>query len=417
MFARLLRIADELEETVAGLDPALLGQADAVRGLDLFARLVRLAEAGRTLCGGRAVATNAHHGSGSRSGADWLARRTGQSVGQAIDALDTAAALPALPALSEALRQGRLSSPQAAAVAAGAAADPSAEDTLLSAAASEPLSQLKEKSRRVVADASSEEEQIAAEERLHKQRYLRTFPTRGGAVRGEFSLSPLDGARFLAAIETEQRFFFEQGRRRGEFERSEAYAADALVALCERKAEPGRVPVNVTLTVEAEALRRGHTTGGETCEIAGVGPVPVATARSVLGESWLRLVVRRGVDVLNVCHAGRYVSDHLRTSLLVRDGGCVVPGCGSTRLLEFDHWRVPFKDCGQTELSNLATLCRHHHRLKTHHGWRLVGGVARWRWLKPGDSEEDPPAPAEGHTRVESTPIVDPPRLLELCPV
>ncbi len=115
MFVRLQQIAGELEEMVAGLDPALLCQADAVRGLDLFARLVRLGEAGRTFCGGRAIATNAHHGSGARSGADWLARRTGQSVGAAIDALDTAASLPGLPALSEALRQGRLSTPQAAA--------------------------------------------------------------------------------------------------------------------------------------------------------------------------------------------------------------------------------------------------------------------------------------------------------------
>src|SRR5580658_4965779 len=101
MFARLQQMTTELEEMVAGLDAALLGQSDAVRGLDLFARLVRLGEAGRMLCGGRAIATNAHHGSGARSGADWLARRTGQSVGAAIDALDTAASLAALPALSQ----------------------------------------------------------------------------------------------------------------------------------------------------------------------------------------------------------------------------------------------------------------------------------------------------------------------------
>ena len=41
------------------------------------------------------------------------------------------------------------------------------------------------------------------------------------------------------------------------------------------------------------------------CEITGVGPIAVSVARSLLGESVLKLVITRGVDVLNVTHLGR----------------------------------------------------------------------------------------------------------------
>lgn len=393
MFEAVSEATRLLEEALADLDPALLGQAAALCGLDAFSRVERLGAAGRVLCAGRAVQTNAHHGSGARSAAEWLSRRTGQSVGEAVGSLGTARVLAGLPALEEALRSGHISSPQAAAVAEGAAADPHAESSLLASARREPLRRLREQARRVVAGATCEEDQIAAEQRLHDNRYLRTYSGRDGALRGEFALAPLAGAKLLAALEAEQRVVFEAARRRGEQERSQAYAADALVALAERDAQPGRMAATVTLTLDAAALRRGETAAGEHCEIAGVGPVPVATARGLLGEAWLRLVVRDGVDVCSVTHLGRYVSAHLRSALEVRDPVCVVPGCGSAHLLEIDHWDTPVACHGETRLANLVRICRHHHRLKTHHKHRLVGGPGRWRWLLPGERQDDPPPP------------------------
>jgi hypothetical protein len=387
-----------LEEAVAGLDPALLAQADALAGLDAFSRAEKICAAGRVLCAGRAVQTNAHHGSGARSAAEWLSRRTGQSVGEAIGSLETARALPALPALDEALRAGQVSSPQAAAVAECACADPAAAAGLLDMAASQPLKRLREQARRLAAEGSAEEDKIAAEERLRRERYLRTFTGRDGAVRGEFALAPLEGAKLLAALETEQRRVFDEARRRGERERSAAYAADALVALAERDPAPGQMAATVTVIADAAALRRGATEAGEICEIPGVGPLPVATATGLLGEAWLRLVVRDGVDVASVTHLGRHVPAHVRSALEARDPLCVVPGCGSAQLLEIDHWDTPFAAGGETRLANLCRLCRHHHRLKTHHKHRLVGGPGRWRWLLPGEREEDAPPgePARG---------------------
>jgi hypothetical protein len=395
MFAQLAEATRLLEELLSDLDSSLLSSEQAVAGLDGFAKAEKLCSAGRLLCSGRAVATNAHHGSDARNAADWLARRTGQSLGEAISSLEVARVLPALPALDSALRSGEVSLPQAAAVADGAGADPASESELLSSCARDPLRRLREKARRARAAATREESLVADEEMLRRARFLRTFTGHDGALKGEFSLAPLDGARLLAALEVEERYFFEAARRRGEQEPSSAYAADALLALAERPAGDGRVQPTLVLTVDAAALRRGATEPGETCEIPGVGPVPVATARNLLGESWLRLVVRDGVDVTSVTHLGRYVRSQLQSALEARDPLCVVPGCGQSRLLENDHWRVAFAEGGETCLDNIARICRHHHMLKTHKGHRLVGGPGRWRWLLPGETENDPPPEAD----------------------
>jgi hypothetical protein len=54
----------------------------------------------------------------------------------------------------------------------------------------------------------------------------------------------------------------------------------------------------------------------------------------------------------------------LREALIDRDRVCVVPGCGISKGLEFDH-RIPFAQGGPTSIDNLQRLCKHHHRMKT----------------------------------------------------
>ena len=59
------------------------------------------------------------------------------------------------------------------------------------------------------------------------------------------------------------------------------------------------------LRIDAAALQRGRVEGEELCEIAGIGPVPVSVARTLLGEAIVKLVITNGVDVANVTHLGR----------------------------------------------------------------------------------------------------------------
>jgi len=76
--------------------------------------------------------------------------------------------------------------------------------------------------------------------------------------------------------------------------------------------------------------------------------------------------------------------------LEIRDRACVVPGCNKRVGLEIDHYRVAFADGGETKLENLARICRFHHYLKTHAGYRLTGAPGAWRWLTPTELEGEP---------------------------
>ena len=64
-----------------------------------------------------------------------------------------------------------------------------------------------------------------------------------------------------------------------------------------------------------------------------------------------------------------------------RDGCCRFPGCATpARRCDLDHVTT-FTTGGPTTPPNLITLCRRHHRLKHHGGWRLTMtplGVATW---------------------------------------
>ncbi len=160
-----------------------------------------------------------------------------------------------------------------------------------------------------------------------------------------------------------------------------------------RRAPGPRATVHVR--VDLDALRRGSLDAGEVCEIPGVGPVPVQTARDLLGDALVDLVITNGTDVTTVCHLGRSIPAALDVALTERDRQCVVPGCDATQGLERDHWIVSFKDGGPATMENLARLCSHHHYLRTHQGFSLHGGPGRWRWEPP----DHPLGPSRGRSR------------------
>ena len=154
---------------------------------------------------------------------------------------------------------------------------------------------------------------------------------------------------------------------------------------------------SLMVRVDLDALFRGETLPGEVCEIDNQGPIPVAMARDLADDSFLRLVFHRSGDIRAVSHLGRTINRRLRTALAHRDRCCVVPGCGVPFGLEIDHV-VPFAQGGPTELRNLALLCHHHHYLKTYEGWTLEqtgadgGGSPTWAFtpMPPFGQEPDP---------------------------
>jgi 5-methylcytosine-specific restriction endonuclease McrA len=111
---------------------------------------------------------------------------------------------------------------------------------------------------------------------------------------------------------------------------------------------------------------------GERCEINRVGPVPVTTARALLDDASVAVMVRDCDDVTAVSSPKRTIPIKLRRDLEARYPECCVKGCANDQFLEIDHI-VPLEDHGRTEIENLWRLCSHHHRLKTYAGWTVVG--------------------------------------------
>jgi hypothetical protein len=120
--------------------------------------------------------------------------------------------------------------------------------------------------------------------------------------------------------------------------------------------------------------------------LRGRAPVPALAPTSfhlddgtpVSGETSRRFTcdasvvpVTRGRDgsVLDVGRRTRTIPPALRRALEVRDGGCRFPGCG-LRFTE-GHHIVHWKNGGETKLSNLVLLCRHHHRAVHEEGFRV----------------------------------------------
>ena len=118
-----------------------------------------------------------------------------------------------------------------------------------------------------------------------------------------------------------------------------------------------------------------------------------AATRDLLA-GWLGRPDLAGITVRPVLdlHAPDAVDRHdppawMRHAALLADATCVFPGCTrDSRGADLDHITayVPPADGGppgQTRLTNLAPLCRTHHRLKTHGDWtyqRLTDNQYLW---------------------------------------
>ncbi|MFB9313829.1 HNH endonuclease signature motif containing protein [Nocardioides plantarum] len=75
-------------------------------------------------------------------------------------------------------------------------------------------------------------------------------------------------------------------------------------------------------------------------------------------------------------------TEAIREHVMLRDRTCVFPGC-NRRHVDLDHI-VPWQAGGPTAVSNLAMLCRRHHRAKTHGRWRYrVIEPGRYEWTSP----------------------------------
>jgi len=376
--------ADVLARAVAGLEPGALDGSDATTLVELFTRCERIAVAGRGLAARRVESSLVWKREGHRSAAHWLAATTGVSVGAATRSLQTARELEALPATAAAFAAGELSEAQASEIAATATLDPSAEARLLALARSSSFKGLRDECR--AASVRAGDDDAAAARRLHESRALHSWTDRDGMYRLDARLAPDDGARVEAALRAKTDEIFRHARREGRHEPLAAYRADALVALV--NGELPAKPIEVRLDADLAALVRGWVEGGERCEIAGIGPIPVTIARGLFNDARITILGHQDGEVSQISSPDRTIPAKLRRWLERTYPVCGVEACENEHRLEIDHV-ITVEDHGPTNETNCWRICAHHHKLKTYYHWQVHGPVGNRRLVAP--DEPDPP--------------------------
>jgi hypothetical protein len=449
----LASLAAEVGSVVAGFDPEVVMARDAMDMVTVFSDLEHAASAGLALAARRVAQTSLWQGRGHRTSAHWLAATTGMTVGDAMRLLETAEVAEQAPATMDALKNGDLSIRKANAAGKAEAADPHAGAELVERAKSDGVSarEIQEDSARIVHASSGETEQDRAA-RIRRNRSFRVGSNGDGSSWFHGIGPTTDIARLEAALKPILDDIFQDARQDGRREPVDAYTFDALMTLTDRGAiasedtrvggganagrsgdEPERSGedrarsggaaragdrhghAKVIVRADLAALDRGHTEPGELCEIAGHGPIPVADVWDMIdGGAFIAGIVTHGTDIIALRHLGRRPTALQRTVLEWETAGtCAVEGCTNNVRIEIDHVD-PWAHTHTTDIDQLAGLCVHCHRKKTHHGYTLGPRLptGKRHLLPPGErpdsalstmpdhqsSQPQPTEPADGST-------------------
>jgi 5-methylcytosine-specific restriction endonuclease McrA len=213
--------------------------------------------------------------------------------------------------------------------------------------------------------------------RQHASRSLQVYPDSDGTVIVRGRLTAEVGALLVQALAAARETPYQQARGH-EPEREPAtmvqQQADALALLAETALHHGLDPgapgehYQVVVHVDAEVLADPDAPGQSTLEDGA--RVPAGTSQRLACDA-SRVVMRHDHDgrLLEVGARTRTIPPALRRALHHRDRGCRFPGCG-VRFGQGHHIRH-WAQGGPTTLSNLALLCRRHHRSVHEEGYQV----------------------------------------------
>jgi hypothetical protein len=378
------RLGDEIAELSAHLDAASSRLLDLIREFD----------------------ARGGWGNGFRSCAHWLSWRVGLDLGAAREQVRVARALGTLPLLAGALARGELSYSKVRAVTRVAA--PDTEERLLKVARAGTAAHVE----RIVRgwrcmDRKAERRDSA---RQHRSRTLHVYQDDDGmtVIRGR--LAPEVGALLLRALDAARETLYQQARADApeaptnhpqmDPPSSGQQRADALALLVETALHHGLDPgtagerYQVVVHVDAAVLANADQPGQSVLED---GPRVSAETSQRLACDATRVVMKHDEDgnLVEVGARTRTIPPALRRALHHRDRTCRFPGCG----LPFGqghhvrHWAQG----GPTTLSNLALLCRRHHRAVHEEGYqvdRTPEGTLQFRCPRGRPLPDVPPAAA-----------------------
>jgi len=379
--AELDRLGDEIAELSAHLEAAMARLLALIREFD----------------------ARGGWNTGFRSCAAWLSWRVGLDLGAARERVRVARALGTLPALAAALAGGELSYAKVRALTR--VATPETEARLLAvgrAGTAAHVERIVRGWRRV--DRLAEAREAA---RQHAGRGLHVYQDEDGTVVLRGRLTPEVGALLLRALEAARETLYQRRRAPGppaadpgtEAPTRPQQHADALALLAEtalhHELDPGapgeryQVVVHVDAAVLADPAQPGQSVLEEGSHVSA------ETSRRLACDA-SRVVMRHDGEgqVVEIGARTRTIPPALRRALQHRDRGCRFPGC-TVRVGQGHHVRH-WAQGGPTTLSNLALLCRRHHRAVHEEGYQLAclpDGALEFRrpngWLLP---EVPPPA-------------------------
>jgi Domain of unknown function (DUF222)/HNH endonuclease len=280
---------------------------------------------------------------GVRSCAEWIAWRCALTPRAAREHVRVARSLAELPLTHASFARGELSYAKVRAVTR--VATPESEEELLALARVCTASQLERcvRAYRRVSTKEAREQREAAS--------LSVFWNPDGSLDIHGRLAPEDGALFLRAIESARDSLW-----RGSAEprpTRQASMAEALVAVADA------------------ALGGSERTGGERYQVvlhADEGVLALEDGSAVAPETARRLAC--DASVVRDGRKSRTIPSALRRALRTRDRGCRFPGCENHRFVDAHHVHHWARG-GETKLSNLVLLCRHHHRAVHEGGFRV----------------------------------------------
>src|SRR5262245_15201650 len=346
--AELDRLGDEIAELSAHLDAAAARLLDRIREFD------------------------AREGwnTGFLSCAAWLSWRVGLDLGAAREKVRVARALGTLPLLATALARGELSYAKVRALTR--VATPETEERLLAvgrAGAAEHVERIVRGWRRV--DRKAEAQEAA---RRHKGRALHVYQDEDGMVVVRGRLEPEVGALLMQALEAGREALYQQADVSAETPTMAQRQADALALLAETALHHGLDPgapgerYQVVVHVDVPVLADPDQPGQSVLEDGA--HVSAETSRRLACDA-SRVVMQHGRDgrVVEVAARTRTIPPALRRALHHRDRVCRFPGCG-VRFGQGHHIRH-WAQGGPTTLSNLALLCRRHHRAVHEDGYQV----------------------------------------------
>jgi hypothetical protein len=348
--------------------------------------------------------------SGFCSCAAWLSWRVGLDLGAARERVRVARALGTLPLLAQALAQGELSYAKVRALTR--VATPETEARLLGVGRAGTAAHVE----RIVRGWRYVDRRAEAREaaQRHRSRGLRVYQDADGMVVVRGRLEPEVGALLIQALAAARETLYQRARGRdgnvavGHGNVSAETCppsmaqkqADALALLAEtalhHELDPGAPGerYQVVVHVDASALADAEQPGQPVLD--GGTRVSAETARRLACDA-NRVVMRHDEHgrVVEVGARTRTIPPALRRALHHRDQGCRFPGC-NVRFGQGHHLRH-WAHGGPTTLSNLALLCRRHHRAVHEEGFQVARGAdGALRFTRPdGHPLPEVPAPVK----------------------